>query len=225
MVEGVQPVWRAIEAGWEIETLVVVAELLPDSAAGAWVTEQESLGVRTAQVSAELAGRISGRDRPPGLFAMVRERSSALGSVPVGSDAVFLALHGVGNPGNLGTIVRTADAAGAAGVILVGDTADPFAPAAVKASMGSLFATPVARVADLAELSAWAGEHGVRLLATSGYAEPAHWSLDYPTPCAILLGSEGEGLPEEVLAAAPTCGSGSRWWARRSRSTSRWPPR
>lgn len=200
VVEGVQPVWRAVEAGWELETLVVVPDLLPESAEGL-VAEQESLGVPVARLSAELAGRISERDRPPGLFALVKERTVELRTLPVSADAVFLALHEVGNPGNLGTILRTADAAGATGVILVGDTADQFAPAAVKASMGSLFATPVVRVPDVAGLSAWAGEHGVRLLATSGYAERAHWSLEYPTPCAILLGSEGEGLPGEVLAA------------------------
>jgi len=143
VVEGIQPVWRAVEAGWEVETLVVVPEWLPDSAAG-MVAEQRARGTRVAELTAELAGRLTDRDRPPGLFAVVRARSTELDALAVPPDGVFLALHEVGNPGNLGTVVRTADAAGAAGVILLGDTADPFAPAAVKASMGSLFAVPIA---------------------------------------------------------------------------------
>src|SRR5262249_49169627 len=135
-------------------------------------------------------------------FAVVRARATALAELPVPSDAVFVALHAVANPGNLGTVVRTADAAGAAGVILVGAAADPYAPAAVKASMGSLFAVPVAAADDGEELFGWAGAHGVAVLATSGYAEAAHWATDYRPPLAILLGSEGEGLPSGLLERA-----------------------
>jgi TrmH family RNA methyltransferase len=115
---------------------------------------------------------------------------------------VFVALHRVGNPGNLGTVLRTADAAGAAGVILLGDTADPFAPAAVKASMGSLFAVPVAVAPDGASFLAWAEQRSVSVFATSGYAERAHWSVSYRPPLALLLGSEGEGLPPDLIAEA-----------------------
>jgi TrmH family RNA methyltransferase len=201
LVEGGQPVWRAVEAGWEIRTLIVVPALLPDSAV-AMVAEQEALGVPVARVSPEIAARFTERDRPPGLFAVVGERVSSLDELPIGPDSVFLVLYEVGNPGNLGTVVRTADAAGAAGVILVGATADQYAPSAVKASMGSVFAVPVVRVADAGELSDWARSGGVRLLATSGYADRDHWSVEYRAPLAIVLGSEGEGLPEPVLSAA-----------------------
>jgi RNA methyltransferase, TrmH family len=113
-----------------------------------------------------------------------------------------VALSGVGNPGNLGTVIRTADAVGAAAVILVGDTADQYAPAAVKASMGSLFGVPVVRVRDADGLFTWAAANGVEVVATSGYAEQDHWSGPYRTPVAVLLGSEGEGLPEDQIRRA-----------------------
>nr|WP_211261289.1 RNA methyltransferase [Pseudonocardia acaciae] len=203
VVEGVQPVWRAVEAGWEIETLLVVPEHLPASAEP-MVARRRADGTRVAELSAELAARLTDRDRPPGLFAVVRARTSTLGELPVPPDAVFVALHDVGNPGNLGTVIRTADAAGAAGVILLGETTDPFAPAAVKASMGSLFAVPIAAAGADAFL-AWARERAVDVVAASGYAERAHWSVTYRPPLAVLLGSEGEGLPDELLKAADTC--------------------
>jgi TrmH family RNA methyltransferase len=201
VVEGVQPVWRAVEAGWSVDTLAVVPERLPDSAVG-MVAEQRARGVRVVELSVELAGRLTDRDQPPGLFAVVAARTTALERLVVGPDAVFLALYEVGNPGNLGTVVRTADAAGAAGVVLVGDCADPLAPAAVKASMGSLFAVPVATAPDAAAFLGWARGRGVRVLATSGYAERAHWSTEYRPPLAVLLGSEGDGLPEELITGA-----------------------
>jgi TrmH family RNA methyltransferase len=201
VVMGVQPVWRAIEADWRVDTLVVVPEVLPDSAAE-MVARQSALGVPVARLSAELAGRLTERDRPPGLLAVVRTRTTMLEELRVDADAVFAALHTVGNPGNLGTIVRTVDAVGAAGVILIGDTADPFAPAAVKASMGSLFTVPIATACDTATFLRWARQTGVHLVATSGGASAPHWSSSYPPPVAILLGSEGDGLPAELLARA-----------------------
>jgi RNA methyltransferase, TrmH family len=199
VVEGVQPVWRAVEAGWEVEALLVVPGRLADAAAG-MVAEQRAAGTRVVELAEHLAARVAERDTPPGLLAVVRSREWP--PPEVGPDDVWVALHRVGNPGNLGTVVRTADAAGAAGVLLVGETADQYAPAAVKASMGSLFATPVHRVPDLDALFGWAAEGGAEVIATSGYADRAHWARGYRAPLVLLLGSEGDGLPAEALERA-----------------------
>jgi len=201
VVEGVQPVGRAFEAGWEIENLIVAPDLLTGSAA-AIVDAQRARGVRVAQLSAELFGRVSEREGPAGLAAIVRGRMTSPEDLPVRPDAVYVALHQIGNPGNLGTIIRTADAAGAAGVLLIGDSADPFAPSAVKASMGSLFAVPVTHLADAEAFFCWARGAGIRVLATSGQADSDHWATRYQPPLAILLGAEGPGLPPEMLAQA-----------------------
>jgi RNA methyltransferase, TrmH family len=201
VVEGTQPVGRAFEAGWQVEVLIVAPELLAGAGA-AIVAGQRGRGIRVAQVSAELFGRMSDREGPSGLAAIVRGGFTHPGALPTGPGSVYVALHGIGNPGNLGTIIRTADATGAAGVILIGDTADPFAPAAVKASMGSLFAVPVAHIAAAAAFFGWARESGVRVLAMSGRAGGEHWAVTYRPPLAILLGSEGRGLPAAVLEQA-----------------------
>lgn len=201
VVEGGQPVWRAIEAGWEIEALVVAPELIGGPAAE-MVAEQEARGTRVARLSRELFVRLSDRDGPSGLAAIVRGSVAGLETLAVGPESLFVVLHDIGNPGNLGTVVRTADAVGASGVVLVGDTTDPFAPAAVKASMGSIFAVDVVHAPDLDAFFAWAEGRGVRVLATSGRAEAAHWDSDYSTPAAVLMGSEGDGLPEGALGRA-----------------------
>lgn len=202
VVEGIQPVWRAITAGWHIEALVVGQELRPDSPAAAMVDEQEARGIRVARLSHELFTRLSSREGPTGLAAIVRSRQPVLADLNPGPDSVFVALHRIGNPGNLGTIIRTADAAGGGGVILIGDTTDPYAPAAVKASMGSLFALNVVRVPAQEPFLTWAGENGVEIVAASGQADVAHWDASYRPPLAVLLGSEGEGLPADLQARA-----------------------
>jgi TrmH family RNA methyltransferase len=200
VVRGVQPVWQAAEAGADIEVLIVAPELLRGPAVE-MVAEQEARGVRVARLSAELFGRIGDRDSPAGLAAIVMKRAAALGELAVRPDSVFAALHEVANPGNLGTIIRTADAAGSAGVILVGQCTDPYDPAAVKASMGAVFSVPVAAVATPAEFLRWCREQGTAVAVTSASAPGSLWQTSLPKPLAILFGSEGAGLPEELLAA------------------------
>jgi TrmH family RNA methyltransferase len=201
VVEGIQPVWQAVEAGADVEVLVVAPALLGRSPAAEMVAGQEAAGTRVARVTRDLFARLSARDGPSGLAAIVRARVPGLASLPVTPDSVFVALFGVGNPGNLGTIIRTADAAGAAGVVLIGAAADPFDPVAVKASMGALFAVPVAGAADPAAFFAWADGAGVSVVTTSAKARTSFWEAAYPRPGALLLGAEGAGLPETVLAA------------------------
>jgi RNA methyltransferase, TrmH family len=202
VVEGLQPVWRAVTAGWDIEALIVDPDLRPDSPAATMVAEQEARGVRAARLTRDLFDRLSSRDGSVGLGAIVRSRSTDLADLAVTPGAVFIALHQIGNPGNLGTIIRTADAAGGAGVILLGDTTDPFAPTSVKASMGSIFAVKVAHAREPGDFLDWARTNRVAVLAASGTASVDHWNASYQPPLALLLGSEGEGLPEDLLAAA-----------------------
>lgn len=201
-VEGGQPVWRAVDSGWPLDCLVIAPDLLHHDAELAMVDEVEASGGRVARLTAELFTRLCERDSPGGIAAIVRGRIGSAGSLTVADDATIVALENVGNPGNLGTIVRTADAAGAAGVVLVGPGADPFDPRAVKASMGSIFAVPVARVADVSEFAAWAQAVGAEIVATSGYAQESHWDAHFRTPTVLLFGAEGPGLSEEALGVA-----------------------
>jgi TrmH family RNA methyltransferase len=204
VVQGIQPVWQAIEAGAGIETLIVAPDLLRHEGALAMLAAQEAAGRRVARLTGELFGRIADRDGPSGLAAIVSAAglTRALADLPAGPDSVFAALYRAGNPGNLGTIIRTASAAGAAGVILIGPSADPLDPVAVKASMGALFTVPVVSVTSAAEFSDWAAARGVTVAATSARGSAGLWDASLQPPVAILLGSEGAGLPEELLSAA-----------------------
>jgi RNA methyltransferase, TrmH family len=202
VVQGIQPVWQAVEAGADIEVLLVAPDLLRHRGALDMVDAQAAAGVRVARLTAEMFGRISDRDAPAGLAAIVHGEPATLGALAVPDDAVFVALHTVGNPGNVGTIIRTASAAGAAGVILIGPSADPHDPAAVKASMGALFTVPVATVESGDGFLAWADARGVTVAATSARASASCWEVSWQPPLALLLGSEGAGLPDELLDGA-----------------------
>jgi TrmH family RNA methyltransferase len=118
-------------------------------------------------------------------------------SVPTGPICVYL--HGVRDPGNVGTVLRGAQAFGAASVALGPGCADPHSPKAVRASMGAIFDLSLARVADLAQLP---GER-IALVAHGGEPLPGlSGLLAGPRPVSLLVGAEREGLPSEVVAAA-----------------------
>ena len=202
VVHGIQPVWQAVEAGAGIEVLLVAPELLRHRGALDMVDAQEAIGVRVARLTGELFGRISDRDGPAGLAAIVRGSTASIEDLAVPEGGLFAALHEPANPGNVGTIIRTASAAGVSGVILIGSSADPYDPAAVKASMGALFTVPVAAAESGADFLAWAAAAGVTVAATSGRAATSCWDAAWQLPLALLLGSEGAGLPADLLAAA-----------------------
>jgi RNA methyltransferase, TrmH family len=155
-----------------------------------------------ARVSGELFTRIADRDGPSGLAAIVAARPLPLVALEVPAGALFVALHEPGNPGNVGTIIRTASAVGAAGVILTGAAADPYDPVAVKASMGALFEVPVAAVASAAEFLDWSASRQVTVAAASARGDRSCWEAEFPMPLALLLGSEGAGLPDALLDQA-----------------------
>lgn len=197
--EGGQTVWRAVEAGADIEVLVVAPELIAGSPAERLVAERQAAGLPVAKLSADLFGRLSGRDGPSGIGAVVRGTLGSLEDLEVAADSLLVVLHEVANPGNLGSIIRTADAAGVHGVVLLGSTTDPFAPAAVKASMGSLFSVSVVREVSVDKFFDWARAREVSVLTTSARAENSYLEADYRLPLALVFGSEGEGLSREML--------------------------
>jgi len=202
VVQGIQPVWQAVEAGATIDVLIVAPDRLRHAGAAAMVAAQEAAGVRVARLSGELFGRIADRDGPSGLAAIVRSAPVDLADLAAGRDSLFAVLHRPGNPGNVGTIIRTASAVGADGVILIGASADPYDPAAVKASMGAIFTVPVAAVPSDAEFLDWAHQRAVTVAAASARGSTPCWTAELPLPLAVLLGSEGAGLPAELLGAA-----------------------
>jgi TrmH family RNA methyltransferase len=166
-------------------------DLLAAADAAGW-TAQERLvaadtGLEGTEVEPELLARVSALGSGTRALGVYAERWGA----PVGP--VCVALFGVRDPGNVGTVLRSAAAFGAGSVAVAPGTADPFGPKAVRASMGAVFAMPVARVDDLDALP------GETIALVAHDAEPLRGPL---SPCTLLVGAERDGLPEDVVARA-----------------------
>lgn len=203
MVEGIQPVVEAVERGAPIEVLLHAPTLLTSRVARDAIERAVAAGVRVEPLSAELFAAISARDNPVGIAAIITRRLLALDELEIHPRVVYVALVGAGDPGNVGTVLRSIDASGATGLILVGPSVDPFHPTVARASVGTLFTVPVATSATADTLLTWARTRALRPLATSDAAERDLWSIDYPRPLLLLMGSEGLGLPGDLLALLP----------------------
>lgn len=138
-------------------------------------------------------------ETPQGVAALVRFKDFDLDDVLRVPRPLVVVLAGVQDPGNLGTVARSAEAFGASGVLLAEKTVSRFNPKAVRASAGSIFRLPMAAV-KLAEAAADLRRHGLRLVATSSHQGIPAQEAELGGALALFLGSEGAGLPREALA-------------------------
>ncbi len=149
------------------------------------------------EVTQDILAKISRRDNPQAVVGVFRQIFQPLALVQPHSAHCWVALHRVRDPGNLGTIVRTADAAGCGGVILVGECCDPYSVEAVRATMGSIFAVPLIKATET-EFAAWRKAWPGSVVGTLLSAEIDHRQAVYALPALILMGNEQQGLPPEM---------------------------
>lgn len=202
MAEGLKLVIDALELGWAIRTLVYAK-----AAKGKPLVEQVAArtvakGGLVLEVSEKVLSSITRRDNPQMVVGIFEQRWTPLEDLRPSQGMTYVALDRVRDPGNLGTIIRTADAAGASGVILVGECTDPFSLETVRATMGSVFAVPLAR-ATIEELFAWQKRSGAQVVATHLAGAVDYRTVNYEKkPTVLLMGNEQSGLPEALAKSA-----------------------
>ena len=218
LVEGVQPITRALAHGWEFAA-VIHAQEAPLSAWATEVVARCGAPIRY-ELTPDLMGGLSGKTNPSELLAVIRMAADDVARLPVGRHLLALVLDTPSNPGNLGTILRSCDALGADGVIVTGHAVDVYDPATITASRGSVFALPVVRLDSPAAVERWVadarqaiGECVIVGADEKGTAELcAH---DFGPATVVLLGNEARGLGQayrqmcDTLVRIPMSGSAS----------------
>jgi TrmH family RNA methyltransferase len=200
-VEGLRIVGEAVQTGAEIVQIVTAPDLLISAFGRETAIRAEQNGAMRVEVTKAVFAALSEKDGPQGIAAVIRQRWTALEAFPARPDRLcYVALESPQDPGNIGTVIRTAEAVGAAGLILIGDSADPYDPGSVRASMGAIFDLPLAR-ASFESFITWARERGIRIIGTSGASPTDYRAVRYAPPQALLMGSEREGLSAAQQAA------------------------
>lgn len=196
LAEGLRIVIEAIQTGQPIESLVVSPELMKMNPGDALVMEYlDANPEQVMEVSAEVFRSFSVKDGPQGVAAIIQPVWQPLSQIEPAEADYYVALDEVADPGNLGTILRTADAAGAKGVILIDQCTDPYDPAALRAGMGAHYGLQLSRV-TFDEFKAWKQNTPIQLIGTSDRAKLNYRSAKYDSPVVLLMGSEREGLED-----------------------------
>jgi RNA methyltransferase, TrmH family len=201
MAEGLKLVIDALDLGWHIRTLVFAKAGRGNAAVEKVAARTVAAGGMVLEVSEKVLVAITRRDNPQMVVGVFSQKFLALKDVRADNGDVWVALDRVRDPGNLGTVIRTVDAVGAKGIILVGDTTDPFSVETVRATMGSIFAVPVAKATTEAFL-AWRGGFSGLVAGTHLKGAVDYRSVDFSRgPVLLMMGNEQQGLPENLAAS------------------------
>ncbi|MBP2548249.1 TrmH family RNA methyltransferase [Neorhizobium galegae] len=202
MAEGLKLVIDALELGFEIRTLVYAKAAKGKPLVEQVASKTVARGGLVLEVSEKVLSSVTRRDNPQMVVGIFEQQWKRLSDLRPDLGQTFVALDRVRDPGNLGTIIRTADAAGASGVILVGECTDPYSLETVRATMGSIFAMPLYR-ASPAEFIGFAGKSGAQVVATHLAGAVDYRTIDYKRkPTILLMGNEQSGLPDDLAKAA-----------------------
>jgi TrmH family RNA methyltransferase len=201
MAEGLKLVIDALDLGWTIRTLVFAKAQRGNPTVEKIAARTVAAGGLVLEASEKVLGAITRRDNPQMVVGVFQQRWTALNDIRPANGDVWVALDRVRDPGNLGTVIRTADAVGARGVILVGETTDPFSVETVRATMGSVFAVPVAR-AGVEAFLAWRGSVSATFVGTHLKGSVDYRTVDYSWgPVVLVMGNEQQGLPDELATS------------------------
>lgn len=190
LAEGARTLALALDAGWAPKFVAVVDANAHDQAV---VDRAAGQGAQVLEVSAEVMAKITQKDNPQSVVGAFQTAVHSLDQLKPERQALYVALDRIRDPGNLGTIIRTADAVGAAGVILIGASCDPFNPESVRASTGSIFHVPIyagAEVEFVALAQRWPGH----IVGTAATATADYRSAKYQGPVCVVMGTEQSGM-------------------------------
>ena len=201
VAEGASLLVTARDAGWKPRMLVFLADSAANGVARGLVRWAEAGGAECLEVSQAVLAKLAAKENPQTLLGVFEQVWKPL-PAPAGlaADTLWVGLEGVRDPGNLGTIVRTADAVGASGVVLIGPCVDPYSYEAVRATMGSVFNMPLVR-AGLPECLQWEQRWPGDIVGAHLRASADFRSVTWRQPALLLMGSEGPGLTPELSAA------------------------
>src|SRR3989441_1209077 len=208
LIEGVRLVEEALAAGLTFRGALVAPDLARTTRGRELVVELERHAVAVEEGSARALGQVADTEAPQGIVAVVEPRTWVPGDIALGGErTAALVIDGVQDPGNVGTLIRTAHALGAAGTIVLRGTADTLNPKALRAAMGATFRHPVVPLDDAAFIG-WTRRQGVTLWAAAADGVPLHRALSEGAPgrgagpIAVIVGNEGAGIRPQLNTIA-----------------------
>jgi TrmH family RNA methyltransferase len=197
MVEGIHLVSEAVKEGL-LDRVLYSEKILETTEGKGLLGKIISSGIPNEEANDKVIRYLSDVETPQGIIASVKPKVVDIGSLFENSDPMIVVACGIQDPGNLGTIIRTADAAGCSGIILTQGTVNPYNDKVIRASSGSIFHLNIVKIDDIIDVVSALKRRGIKVISTFVGAEKEYYSIDYNGPVAVMIGSESKGLPEEI---------------------------
>ena len=198
LIEGTNSIEAACQTDYKLDTIFYTER---------WHSHHQSLSstiakkqIPTQLVGQEVLNAIATTVNPDGVVAIAPRQPVNEPNLKL--QRLGIAIEKLQDPGNLGTIIRTAAATDVESIWLSSDSVDYYSPKVLRASVGEWFQVPVATNQDLLSLITQQQQSGVQIIATASQASKTYWDLDFTRPSLIVLGNEGAGLSPELIAAA-----------------------
>lgn len=202
VLEGVRLIEEAVHAGVGIRFVLYCRKLSGSLRGSRLLNKFWELGVNTFLVEENLFSELSDTENPQGILAVAEVLQSIFSDFIINQESLFLLIDGVQDPGNLGTMIRTACAAGASGVVLTKGTVDLFNPKVIRASMGTIFQIPVIMREDNQTILDFFKSKGFRFLVADANGEKTYYHSEAKGPVVWVLGNEANGPGEFFLKEA-----------------------
>ena len=212
IIQGVRPISLAVEHRWPLHTMIYDMS----RPLSRWARDMlAATGARQVAMAPELLGELGEKDSAPEVVAVAAIPPDDFARIPQATDLLAAAFDRPASPGNIGTLIRSADAFGAHGLIVTGHAADPYDPKSVRASTGSLLAVPVIRAASHTDVTSWARASGAAIIGTDEKGEADIAAVTLTGPTVLVIGNETTGLSAawrqacDVIARIPITGAAS----------------
>ena len=201
LIEGYREIKRAVENRHFPTALFCCPALFQGTNEPALLEQCRAAGAEITECTEPVFVKLSYRDRPEGLLALAPQVRRALQDLVMPANPLLVVAEAIEKPGNLGSILRSADAAGVHGLIVCDRCTDINNPNVVRASIGTLFSVPVAEGSS-ADTLAWLRARGIRVLAATPHAEQDFYAADMRQGTAIVVGTEQYGLSDLWMSGA-----------------------
>lgn len=207
IAEGVRIVEESAASDWPVHLCIYTEAAAARERTRHVLDRLAAKRCRLVAVSESVYNKLSDTEQPQGIMAVLKKQQSSLAQMltPVGKVPLIVVLDGIQDPGNAGTIIRTADAAGCTGVIILKGATDIYAGKTVRATMGSLFHLPVWEGVAADELITALTSANIGILATALQNADIYYQADLKKPVAVIFGNEGQGVGRELIDKADGC--------------------
>jgi TrmH family RNA methyltransferase len=195
LLEGYRAVSRAFECGIQFRECYFCPGLFLGKNELPLISRIAGTGAHTSEVSEPVLKKIAYRDRPEGIIAVAETKKHRIADIPLKKNGLYIIAESIEKPGNLGSILRSADAAGADGLIVCDKCTDIYNPNVITASTGALFSVNIAE-ASSAETLQWIRTNNIKTLAATPEAETLYYNTDLTGKTAVVVGTEQYGLTD-----------------------------